>query len=564
MNWPILLPLLAAYGREPDLAYRIERVVEPELLVRVELTASGDTDGATELAVQDRWGGVDAGGEDLGALAARGAGGRELEVERPAVHRWSVRHEPGETLEITYEIAANAHQADAAPGANRRPIVNPEIFHAFGHLFLVVPEHLGLEERRTITLEWRGFEKAACSFAVGPGPHALELTLDELRHAVFLAGEVELLQRDVAGQPVWIAAHDRGFAFRTAEFADLVGGIVEIEREFFEDFERPFYLVTLIPVGVARPGSQSLGGTGLVDSFALQIQPGLDLAQAPDRQRLARLLAHEMFHDWNGTLLEREAPEELAYWFSEGFTDFFARRLLLRGGWTTVDEHVESLNATLRRYFTSPVRGEPNARILADFWNEREVQDLPYQRGDVVAMILDHAIRRASAGERSLDDFMRELVRRARAPGEKRWKVSTEKLVEEVARWTSPEVASAIRATVVDGATPFLDPATFAPCLALAIEEEGVFDLGFDLERSTAERRVHGVRDGSAASTVGLCDGQELVGWSVNHGDTTSPVRFTIREEGGERTIEYLPLGERVPVPRFSRARDGDAGCDVL
>lgn len=567
----VVLATLAAprpAGSEaPELSLCIERVAAPELAVLVHEELTGDADGVTDLGVQRSWGGVEAGGEDLEALRATGAAGQELAVERLAPHRWRVGHAPGERLSVVWRLAANAHQDTTDPDQNRRPIVNERVFHAYGYLFLPLPEHLEHDARRRLRVAWEGFGEGAglaCSFGVGPGPHDFEASLDELGASVFLGGEVRLLERHVQERPVWVAAEDRGWAFRLEDLADLVALIVEAERGFFEDWDAPFWLVSLIPVGAPSAGSSTSGGTGLHQSFAMQAQPPGGPLEPGSRGYVmaGRLLAHEMFHQWNGRVLGRaEDEEQLVYWFSEGFTDFYARRLLLRSGAIGVDDYLELLNESLRRFHLSPVRGAPNARILADFWNDPAVRDLPYVRGDVVAIVLDHAIRERSGGERSLDDLMRSLVERARREG---WRISTAALLDEFERWTSPEVAAELRAVIEDGALPRLAPATFAPCLELTTTEEPGFDPGFDLERSIQERVVHGVRPGGPAETAGLRDGQPIAGFDVHHGRTDRPLRIHLAETPSPRTVEFLPQGTRITVPRFVRAAGAGEACPAL
>ncbi|MCJ7617326.1 MAG: hypothetical protein MUO43_12405 [Desulfobacterales bacterium] len=67
---------------------------------------------------------------------------------------------------------------------------------------------------------------------------------------------------------------------------------------------------------------------------------------------LKYLFAHELFHTWNtGKLGVRQNPEQLIYWFSEGFTGYYARLLLLRAGLITIEEYVSDYNDKLIRYY---------------------------------------------------------------------------------------------------------------------------------------------------------------------------------------------------------------------
>src|SRR5262249_11067794 len=202
-----------------------------------------------------------------------------------------------------------------------------------------------------------------------------------------------------------------------------------------------------------------LGGTGLTSSFALEMTPDTPLfGDFGQRLNIAGLLAHEMFHEWNGHTIVPLDPEELCYWFTEGFTDFYTRRLLYRNSFITTDEYVRGANKKLSDLWTSRVRNAPNVRIQADFWKDPAVKRLPYLRGDVVAMMLDAAIRERSNGKKSLDDLMRELVHEGRTA---QARITPDNLLARFAQWAGDSTAARVRAIVVDGATPALAPSTF-------------------------------------------------------------------------------------------------------
>jgi predicted metalloprotease with PDZ domain len=382
--------------------------------------------------------------------------------------------------------------------------------------------------------------------------------LNDFRQAVFVAGDLRLHTKTIHGRPLSIAIAGDDWGFDDGEFVMLAASIVEAERAFFEDWDVPEYLISLIPVGKKEPGRISLGGTGLTHSFATFVLPGMELkAGSRDALMIQHLLAHEMFHEWNGRVLQRLQPEELVYWFSEGFTDFFARRLMFRAGRMTLDQYVQDVDSSLAQYTLSPARNYPNQRIREDFWKSRAVSDLPYRRGDVVAMIVDQAMRERSHGERCLDDLMRDLVKRGRS-GER---VDCESLFHAIELATYPDVAARVRDIVVDGATAELDPYTFHPCLVLRSEPMGPFELGFDLERTRADKEVRGVRAGSRAEAAGLRDGAKLLALSL-HGDRIDvPVEIEVQQAGERRRITWLPQGEPIAVPQFA-VREGASGAD--
>ena len=548
-------PAVDAKSRpDVDLAYRFTLVRSPAVAVQVALQCQGSDSSATWFGVSREWGGVDTGGDDLANAAASGPHGETLAVTHPEPHRWRVQHVPGTPICFTYEIPANTHQDDSSPNTNRRPLVNEHLFHMYGDLGLVGPVGLDEAERRRVSVTWSDFESAgwtvAGSFGVGTRTRAFSTTIGLLHSSVWIAGDVELVRRDIKGRPLWIAVQRAPWSFQATEFADMAHTIVRMERDFFDDYDYPFYLITVIPVGKAGSGSRSMGGAGLTNSFSLCMIPDTPLrGDFGQSLNVAGLLAHEMFHQWDGHTIMPLDPEERCYWFTEGFTDFYMRRLLYRNGLVSNDEFAASVNKKLADLWTSDVRNAPNERIHADFWKNDTVKRLPYLRGDVVAMIVDHGIRVGSNGKRSLDDLMRELVRDGKSH---RGKVSTDFLLERFAQAAGPEVGAQVRSIVLEGTTPVLAPGTFAPCFTVREQEITPFELGFDAKRTREIREISGVLPGSAAARAGLKDGQKLGAMSVFYGDVNRPVVVTILDNGQRREIEYPPQGAPVRALRIT------------
>jgi predicted metalloprotease with PDZ domain len=299
-----------------------------------------------------------------------------------------------------------------------------------------------------------------------------------------------------------------------------------------------------------------LGGTGLTDSFALFLQRGTNLDPgATIHPQILHVLAHEMFHNWCGHATPIADPEQLCYWFSEGFTEFFTRRMLLRAGLTTREEYAQSLQQSLRDYARNPRRNCSNEEIRAGFWKERELGDMPYRRGDLVAARLDFAIRAKSAGKHSLDDFLREAV----ALGRKGERLDVESLLARIERWTDAALASELRRVVVDGATLDLPADSFAPCLAIEPASVPTYQLGFDFEATRKAGTITGLVPGSAAEKAGLAEGQKLAGF-LGEQRADRPVTVMVQVDGQRKDVQYLPQGPSETLPSVRVVAEADCG----
>ena len=460
----------------------------PDAIVTIELTSSsgaprvsvvieaaGDPSGTTVFQIEDRWGGVSGFDQGIRDVAVHGRGGAALAVEHPDERTWTVRHAPSEPLALSYALAPTQPFIPPSSSSYYKPVVQPSIFHAIGHAFLIVPRHLAGDAPRSIDFRWRGFEEAGwktvSSFGVDPRGTLVNRSMDQFVHAVFFAGAIRVHRVPARGGELVVAIAGDGWLFRDEEFVASARSVVDAERAFFDD-GAPYFLISVLPIGDMDPSTHSIGGTALVSSFALFMMPNTRLASEPQYETEGHLgvrwlLAHELFHHWNGGVIERAQPDELTYWFSEGFTDFYARRLLYRAGLITIADYARSLEASLSAYYASPVLHASNQEMAASFWTNDSAQKLAYRRGDAVALAVDARIRATSGGARSLDDVMKDLCRRGRETGER---VSTDSLIATFAKETSPDFAELVRQWVVTGDAVSIEPDALSPCLSMRFD----------------------------------------------------------------------------------------------
>lgn len=546
-----MLTLLAADGAA-EISYTFER--RPGPAVAVTLTAPAEADGTTEFRLEGEWGGTRGHERDIVEIAAADVEGRPLELTATGERSWSVASEPGAPISLTYVLKPGPREP-LAPGHNDyRTRVGPALFKMIGNHGLIYAAHLEGDRPREIEFRWAGFDapgwNTVTSFGPGPGPIRARVSPGLARHALFMAGDFRLVERDVGGGRLGIAIVPEDWGFTDDRFADLAARIVEAQRDFFDDRTDPWYLIALTPNGRATASSLSLGGTGLTNCFALYCNTGLDLSPgAMHLNRVVHLLSHEHFHTWNGMKIRIDAPEGAAYWFSEGFTDFYGRRLAWAAGLSTDEQFAGELNASLSRYDRSPVRNAPNERIAAEFWTNGDVGRLPYARGDMIALALDERIRAVSGGRRSLDDLMRGLYRRA-AAGEP--PLDTDGLLALIERETSAEFAATLRACILEGADVPIPERLTEPPLVLGSGQMREYDPGFDPVGSHAAGRITGVRPDGPAYEAGLRDGQVFRSFTTEPGEGGAPVAVVgIVENGAERVVRYDALSPPIRVRRY-------------
>lgn len=139
------------------------------------------------------------------------------------------------------------------------------------------------------------------------------------------------------------------------------------------------------------------------------------------------LVAHEHFHLWNVKRLRPIALGPFDYdnenyttdlWIAEGFTAYFDNLVVHRTGLYTAENYLGILGADINMVENQPGKKiQPLAQASYDAWikayrpDENTVNTTIsyYNKGSVIAMLLDLEIINDSKGQKSLDDVMRYM-----------------------------------------------------------------------------------------------------------------------------------------------------------
>ena len=579
MIWAVIFGWsLMSTGDSPDLHYAITLLpASPEGVpqgIRIDLRFDAGDSTQTTLRAQDPTGGA-AGGADLQRIEVRwwpADGSDQSVVGDPlqvAPNRWTVEHAPQSRVSCSYSFPLNGNRVSEDPSDFNRPLVEADRVHLIGSLALLRPEQLDEWEPISVQLDWTGFEAAGwntiSSFGVG-NVRFLATPVDLLGTICAAGRNLRLHERKIRGADLVVAVEGDRWPFSDQEFVELATTIVDEQRVFFNDDSPPWFLVSLTPIGVPSPDRSTRSGVGLTNAVGVFLQEGLGLtAEGRPGRGIDHLLAHEIFHHWNGLLIFREEPVELAAWFSEGFTDFYARRLLFRSGHIDLETYARILNATIEEHARSPARHLPNSVFEERLWEHEDTHRMVYLRGDLTASLIDSALRKSSKGERSLDDLMRALAEEARR--DRRARVSTAGLIERIESLTSPAFGARLRAIILEGAPLELPLDLFEPCLTGAMGEVYTVDPGFDTVAIRDTGLVAGVREGSRAFKAGLRNGQRCTSFQFSdepseQGEPFVTVRILVDAEQHE--LRFSARGAEIPVPVFRPKQNAAAGCAEL
>lgn len=535
---------------QPD-RYELSPIMDDGALqaVEVALTFRGDADGETVVTLpssfadqQDLWRHV---------TEIRSTGGWITSGEG-AVQ--TIAHCGGCVVTIRYRVDS-AYDQTPAEYAKGGATIWPDRLGCYGEALSATVEG---HELNSATFAWRGWPSDWVRVSdLDAATPAAPVTVADIAESTLLAGPgVQRIERAIPGGTLIVGMLGE-YEFADRDYVDQLQRIIAAQRGFWGDVTGSF-TVNLYPIRDV-PGRSSMSGTGRSDAFVIESTSNIDV------ETIARLIAHEHNHTWIPRRIGEltSDPEALDYWLSEGVTDFYNGRVLVAADIWMPRQFADELNTMLMRHDASPVRNIPNAGIGEGFWSDNELQQLPYDRGWMFALLLDHRIRQASGGRQDYDDLlaiMRDSWKAAPAGGKPELLSAFLLAAGQMGLAIQPLIARHIEC----GEDIALPADLFAPCGTVAIVERPEFDPGFDRADSNGAGVFVGVDPQSAAYAAGLREGMKRLGYvSSAEGNSQVSMVYRVGDASGERELSWLPAGKRmISVRQFTLGPDaGSAAC---
>jgi len=202
--------------------------------------------------------------------------------------------------------------------------------------------------------------------------------------------------------------------YDSGQMLRILKKIVSAETEWMQD--RPFREYTFfyhLPHGIGHGGMEHAYSTAIDTSAAR-------LSESP--VALASVSAHEFFHLWNVKRIRPQSLEPIDYtkenytralWFSEGVDSTVSDYMLVRTGIIDEKTFLDRLAAQITALETRPAHKLQSAEDSSlDAWMEKyayyrsaEHSVNYYNKGQILGVLLDLAIREKTNGQKSLRDL---------------------------------------------------------------------------------------------------------------------------------------------------------------
>jgi len=352
--------------------------------------------------------------------------GRDISTTRPDPYGWVVADHGG-VVTVKYKIFG-----DYIDGT----YLAVDATHAHINMPAVIMWARGLDDR-PITVAFdppKGMHwQVATQLHAGATPY--EFTAPNLQYLMDSPAEFGpiAIRRFVAGERTFrLALHHTGTDAELDGFVRDVEKIVREEGTIYGEYP-PYepghytFLADYLPYA-ADDAMEHRNSTVMTSSGSLR----------NNRIGLLDTVAHELFHGWN---VERIRPRSLEpfdfdrvnmsseLWLAEGFTQYYGALVLSRTGLVDAQGTTATLAGFVASVMLSPartVRSAEDMSRMAAFTDGSDALDRTnwaatyisyYDFGGAIALALDLTLRDRSAGQVTLDDYMRAMWRVHGKPG---------------------------------------------------------------------------------------------------------------------------------------------------
>jgi len=329
-------------------------------------------------------------------------------------HTWQVTDVRNKALNITYDIRTERQFVANSYVDSLHAYIIPENSFLFVEGYINSPVSVKIDNNPAWNNTVTGLEPVQGSSNVYSAPD-----FDVLYDSPFLLGNLEELPSfSVQGIEHHFVGYHMG-TFDETNFMNTLKKVVESAVNIIGDI--PYKQYTFIAIGPGRGGIEHLNNTTV--SFN-----GARLDSEEGMSGMMNFLAHEYFHNYN---VKRIRPFELGpfdynngsrtnlLWVSEGLSVYYEYLIVHRAGLTgdslllrSFEQHINTVENNPGRIYQSLVQASYQTWEDGPFGNQGENRGKTisyYEKGPIIGLLLDLAIRNATQNEKSLDNVMQFL-----------------------------------------------------------------------------------------------------------------------------------------------------------
>ena len=343
-------------------------------------------------------------GHYLQDLTVTDANGKALVIEGIDKTQWAVETQDASPVTLRYKVLLNHDEREWHWGGDEAPYAQDDCVFWPGYALFIVGEVDDVElcvdvpDNWSVSTPWERIESSEHRFVCKDQ--------NDLMYAYLVLGEhSERLVKTGTETKIVLALGGR-FKGAMDEMERTVGAFLRMYSGIFGGTPKGQLLF------VANPYGKKEYRSGGVSRRSISILIGDELGEA-SRSFWLPVVARLVGYLWNGSYIDiRDGTgaicfREQEYWFSAGFTQYYAEVVSVRLGLASETDFLRNLERTWEAYLSR--QGEFSIHEAGE--DKSANRELVYDGGSLIAAALDLQIRSRTENRSSLDDVMKQMYR---------------------------------------------------------------------------------------------------------------------------------------------------------
>jgi predicted metalloprotease with PDZ domain len=466
-----------------------------------------------------------------------------------------LKHSSPAPIIIEYTILPHDMNADQHPYYN---IIEDNFFHFFGYGVFCYPD-IQTDKNIPITIKWKTNEKHNLinSFGQNTREQELNVSIDRLNRSSYWGGLYGLKKVKIHNTEFHIV-YTKSTEALSHTIANLAKKIFNYQREFWKDYDYPFYFIGLIK----DYNLQSMySGTSVENAIILYI----DNTSPISMDQMAIFIAHENWHNWlGGAKLKQPDHYESTLWLHEGFTDYYAGITALRSGAITLEQYIKYYNDTLQEHFLSSYNEVSNEDIETNFHNSYQISKVPYTRGHILAQELNYRLKKDSNNKVSLDSVMLGFYKDYQKS--KDYTLDLDSFLKGISKYINLN-KEYLLGYIRDGKLLYPSNDSLGNCFKISTEQVTKQEYPIDVDSSIKRKTITGLIKDSYLSKKGILEGASVLEYHIDDymSKGAGIIDLQILQDDKARWYRIVPVNRSISIPQYhfreAATRDNYSNC---
>lgn len=306
--------------------------------------------------------------------------------------------QPGQEVSVSYALLTTHknYNWDHVGGSDEAAFTNDDGLFFTGYTLFIVPD-LDTKNIRVDFIMPAGWKASTPWKKIQENSFMVE-NGRQLVNNCFMLGRHNESVISESGMEMRLAI-SQGLSYGKPLVEKTMRSILPAYRQLFGGIPAPVYLV-------AMSKERMTDGSAFRRSFSQIFKDSID---EKGMITWGYIMAHEIFHLWNGHAIIPAGQEE---WFKEGFTDYMVNVMLRREGMLSDEFVYRKLEHMIRRYWLDRWWQKDTLSIRETGEHKEQLRYGVYGGGAVVAIALEGEMRKATGNKKGIYDLMQAMFLR--------------------------------------------------------------------------------------------------------------------------------------------------------